>query len=158
MSKMDLREEALSIAKVLKDSSVPYAFCGAVALAIHGYPRATKDIDILIDPGDLDLVRKLLAEIEYDLDAGLIPFDQGTPHERRIFRISKAIGNALITIDLLLAAGVFTPIWEDREVYELDSQQLQVVSRKGLIAMKRIAGRTQDLADIEALEGGATGE
>lgn len=109
---MDLREEALSIAKVLKEASVPYAFCGAVALAIHGYPRATKDIDILIDPADLDLVRKLLSEIEFDSEAGLIPFDLGTPKERRIFRTSKAIGIALITIDLLLAAGVFIPTWE----------------------------------------------
>ena len=53
---------------------------------------------------------------------------------------------------------VFSNIWYDRDLYELNSQRIQVVSRKGLIAMKQLAGRTQDLADIEALEGGTKDE
>jgi hypothetical protein len=53
---------------------------------------------------------------------------------------------------------VFSNIWYDRDLYELNSQRIQVVSRKGLIAMKQPAGRTQDLADIEALERGTNDE
>ena len=43
-------------------------------------------------------------------------------------------------------------VWEDREVYELDGVPVTVVSADGLIAMKRVAGRHQDLSDIEHLE------
>ena len=82
----------------------------------------------------------------------MIPFDLGTAKERRILRTSKAEGRSLITVDLLLASTVFAQIWRDREMYELDSSRLQVVSRQGLIDMKKLAGRKQDLADIEALE------
>lgn len=58
----------------------------------------------------------------------------------------------MITIDLLLVSNVFEQIWRDRELYEIESSRLQVVSRQGLIEMKKIAGRKQDWADIEALE------
>ncbi len=149
---MDLRKETLGIARALDESGIAYAFCGAIALAIHGYPRATKDIDLLIESVDLEQVRKVLASLSYDLEAGIIPFDLGTAKERRIFRISKAEGRAMITIDLLLVSNVFEQIWRDRELYEIESSRLQVVSRQGLIEMKKIAGRKQDWADIEALE------
>jgi len=149
---VDLLKEALGIAKALEDAGIHYAFCGAIALAIHGYPRATKDIDILIAQDDLQSVRKILASLAYDLEAGIIPFDLGTTKERRIFRTSKAEGRSLITIDLMLVSEVFDRIWQDRELYEINAIQLQVVSRQGLIEMKKIAGRKQDWADIEALE------
>jgi hypothetical protein len=48
--------------------------------------------------------------------------------------------------------------WNDREVFELDSQRICAVSKRGLITMKKLAGRMQDLADIEALEGGRQNE
>ena len=43
-------------------------------------------------------------------------------------------------------------VWQDREAYEVEGFQVSVVSREGLIKMKRIAGRRQDLSDIESLE------
>ena len=45
-------------------------------------------------------------------------------------------------------------MWAERESYAWEGTTLTVVSRDGLLAMKRIAGRTQDLADIERLSGG----
>ena len=101
---MDIKSETLKIGRTLQDAGIPYAFCGAIALAIHGYPRATKDIDILISEDDLDFVRKALAPCGFDLDAGFIRFDTGTNRARKIFRTSKAEGRDLLTLDLLIVS------------------------------------------------------
>lgn len=58
-------------------------------------------------------------------------------------------------MDLLLLPDFLVDVWEDREVYELDDLPITVVSVKGLIAMKKVAGRYQDLSDVEHLEGGS---
>ncbi|HUP79308.1 MAG TPA: hypothetical protein VM260_12225 [Pirellula sp.] len=94
----------------------------------------------------------MLAEIEYDLDSGLISLDTGTDQERRLYRVSKAEGRELVTLDLLIITPVFQEVWMTRESVEIGSKQIKIVSKNGLIKMKRIAGRLQDLADIEALE------
>ncbi len=124
-----------------------------MAVVLHGYPRLTRDIDLLIRPEDLSAAREALAAIGFTVAAGLIPFDTGDPHERKVFRISKMVGSDLLTVDLLLLPAFLKEVWENRETYELENLPIDVVDRKGLITMKRIAGRLQDLSDIEHLEG-----
>ncbi|MBX3228797.1 MAG: hypothetical protein KIT84_39710 [Labilithrix sp.] len=51
---MDLFAELRALTAALDAAGVDYALCGAVALAIHGVPRATKDIDVLVREEDLD--------------------------------------------------------------------------------------------------------
>lgn len=121
-------------------------------MAAHGYPRVTKDIDLLIEPSEVDSCHSALSKIKYDLNSGLIPFDIGTESERRVYRISKAEGRELVTLDLIVVTPILQEIWNNREAVEVDSQPIKIVSKSGLIKMKRIAGRLQDLADIEALE------
>jgi hypothetical protein len=82
----------------------------------------------------------------------LIPFDIGTERERKVYRISKAEGRDLVTLDLIVVTPILRDVWNSRELVEVDSKAIKIVSRAGLIKMKRIAGRLQDLADIEALE------
>ena len=82
----------------------------------------------------------------------MIPFDPGGPYERNVFRVSKRVGNDLLTVDLLLLPGFLQEVWDTRETYELDGVPLTVVSLAGLLMMKRVAGRHQDLSDIEHLE------
>jgi hypothetical protein len=62
-----------------------------------------------------------------------------------------------MTLDLRLVAPVFEPVWNDRETVSLGEIMIKVVSKKGLVTMKNVAGRPQDIADIDALrrlEGG----
>jgi hypothetical protein len=57
----------------------------------------------------------------------------------------------------MLVAPVFEPVWNDRETVSLGEIMIKVVSKKGLVTMKNVAGRPQDIADIDALrrlEGG----
>lgn len=67
--------------------------------------------------------------------------------------MSKAQGEDLLTVDLLLLPLFLEDVWSRRETYDLEGVPVDVVDRDGLIAMKRLAGRPQDLGDIAGLEG-----
>ena len=148
---MKLKDELVKITQCLTQAGVDYGLCGGLAVAVHGYPRFTKDIDILIRPESLEVAKSSLAQIEYDLEGGLFRFNHGTSNENLMYRVSRAEGRELITLDLMLVAPVFEDVWASREVIQLDEHLLTVVSKDGLITMKKLSGRPQDLADVEAL-------
>lgn len=151
---MDLTEEFLALIDALNRDGVEYGVCGGIALAIHGYPRFTKDIDILIRPGDLDRALAVAAAQGFIVAARPLRFDAGTPKEREVRRISKIEEEDVMTLDLLLSTGILQEAWGGREVFEWEGRAVKAVSAQALIKMKRIAGRDQDLLDIRRLEGG----
>lgn len=146
-----LRTELLKIVRCLNDANIDYGLVGGLAVAVHGYVRATKDIDILIRYSALAEARNALAQIDYDLDAGIFKFDQGTDKETQLFRVSRAVGPTLTTLDLMLVTPILEEVWNAREVVKAYDTEIKVVSKAALIKMKVLAGRYQDLADIEAL-------
>lgn len=149
---MDLRDELLRLADRLEAAGIEYAVCGGLALAIHGFPRFTKDIDLLLRREDLERAVEAVAGIGFDLDAGVLPFDVGGPGEREVRRISKTDGAEVLTLDLLVVGPVFESAWRTRGTFAWEGRRLPVVSRQGLAAMKRLAGREQDLLDAKRLE------
>jgi hypothetical protein len=106
-----LKEELLSITACFEQSGIDYALCGGLAVVVHGYPRLTKDIDILIRPEELEHAREELAKIEYDLEAGTFRFNPGTNKENLMYRVSRAVETELTTLDLMLVAPVFEKVW-----------------------------------------------
>ena len=76
-------------------------------------------------------------------------FKEGTVEIRRV---SKIVGEDVISLDLLLVTQHVEDVWEEREWKEVEGEVIPIVSRNGLIKMKRQAGRSQDLTDIERLE------
>lgn len=149
---MELRTELLSIVRCLDDARIDYGLCGGLAVAVHGYVRATRDIDILILNDDLAEARKAIALIGFDLDAGIFKFESGTEKETQLFRVSKAEGTTMTTLDLVLVTPILESIWNERETIRAFDKEIKVVSRQALIKMKELAGRHQDLADIESLQ------
>ena len=149
---LNINDELATVATSLNDSRIEYALCGGLAVAVHGYPRATQDIDILIRESDLNRVIALLEKKGYCLSAGIIPFDVGKQSESRIYRISKASGEDILTIDLVLVSPILEDVWESRETFQVEDYEIKVVSLSGLKKMKRLAGRPQDLVDLEKLE------
>lgn len=137
---------------MFSQAGIDYALCGGLAVAIHGYVRATKDIDVLICQETLAVARQALATIGYDLEAGLFKFNQSTDREMQLFRVSRAEGNFLTTLDLLLVTPNLVEVWNQRELVKAFATEIKVVSKPALINMKRLAGRHQDLADIESLQ------
>ncbi|MBI4701628.1 MAG: nucleotidyl transferase AbiEii/AbiGii toxin family protein [Deltaproteobacteria bacterium] len=154
---LDLVAELEALVDALHAEGVDYALCGALALAVHGHPRATKDIDLLVCEPDLARALAVARRLGFEIPAAPMTFGAGTPRARRVRRVSKPDDQAkqLLPLDLVLVGPVFETVWHDRVLVRWRERDLVVVSRDGLVAMKRIASRTQDVADLEKLEGKA---
>ncbi len=149
---MNLYDEFRDLIEALNREEVDYGVCGGIALAIHGFPRFTKDIDLLILPQDLDRVIAVAAGRGFLVVDNPLCFDSGKPTAREVRRISKIEGEDVLTLDLLLANGILQKAWDDREEYLWQERSIKVVSAQGLALMKKIAGRDQDLLDVKKLE------
>lgn len=150
---MNLVDELYAISAALVGGGVRHAVCGGVAVTIHGATRSTKDIDLLIDPADVSRAIELVRPLGYLFAALPMVFEEGTPRERHVQRVSKIVSGEHLVVDFLQAAASLEDFLNDPIEVELpDGPRLVVVSRDTLIRMKRLAGRAQDLADIEKLE------
>lgn len=136
------------VAHRLNRLSCRYAFCGALAVAFYAEPRATQDIDIVIaSEADLPAIDAALAEDGWFNASEPIDFPDGIRLHRRLRRVDQQ----LIILDLLLPPPAMDFL-SDRVLAEVDHAAAWVVSKRALIAMKRLAGRPKDLADLAALE------
>jgi hypothetical protein len=149
---MNLVDELHAIAAALTSAGIQYAVCGGVAVTVHGATRSTRDIDIVIAPQDVSLALDAVRPLGYAFAAVPMTFDAGTERERHVQRVSKVDGQQHLLLDLLLAEASLAGTLDDRLQVSLPEGPLSVVSRPTLIRMKRLAGRAQDLADIEKLE------
>ena len=144
-----LIEELRSLVAVFNRHKIDFALCGGLAVAAHGVVRATQDIDFLIPEESLDAAYQAAAEVGYNIRGLDISFKERTVEIRRV---SNVVGEDVVSLDLLLVTSHVEDVWQGREEIEFMGQRLFVVSRGGLIKMKRQAGRPQDLADIDRLE------
>jgi hypothetical protein len=141
-------EELQNVLGALETGGIDYALCGGVALAIHGAPRATQDIDLLLRPEDIDALRTVARGCGFTLESFPMDFASGLT----IQRFTKLIGTVPLMLDVLFVAGALEKVWADRQVVPFQGGNVRVVSRDGLIALKLAAGRPQDVADIKRLE------
>jgi len=148
---MDLIEELLGLVDALNAEGVEYAVCGGIAVAVHGHPRFTKDIDLLVQAADLARIEAAARGRGFTLAGVPMRLGVGTPNEREILRLTKAVGSEALTLDMLLVGEALLDVWRTRTRLKWQGRELGVVSRDGLLRMKRLSGRGQDLADIEAL-------
>ena len=148
---MDLIEEFGALIDVLNREGIEYAVCGGFAVSIHGYVRATTDIDILIQSQDADRIAKLVKEVGFLDDSGTIPFSPGTPNQTIVRRIVKIEGADLLMLDLLFVSAIHEPAWRSRSKVDWNGRVVSVISREGLGHMKRLAGRHRDFDDLTQL-------
>ncbi len=146
-----LLEEFTNITNTLNECKIEYAVCGGWAMAILGFPRATIDIDLLILSDDLDEVWRIAESFGYDVEGLPLHFHDGKIEIRRISKIDKNT-KTLITIDFLLVTEALKEVWQTRKTFKWNRGIVSSVSKEGLIFMKKISGRLQDLADIERIE------
>jgi hypothetical protein len=120
---------------------------GGWAVGIHGFPRATKDIDFLIavDQKNLNKLKKALNQF----GAPSIDMSHFKVHGN-FFRM----GRSPVQIDVITdAAGInFKECYARKEDIIVDNTLINVISRDDLIKNKRATGRTRDIADAETLE------
>lgn len=146
---LDLFESLFAVVAELERDGVEHALVGGLALAVHGAPRATTDIDLLVPAGDIDRAIAAVKRAGFPFEALPIEFRDGM----RLRRVSRIEAGETLTVDLILADPPLAPVWASRQQYEADEgRRVWVVGRDALIAMKLQAGRTQDLADVERLQ------
>jgi hypothetical protein len=152
---LDLIAELEGLIELFERDGIDYALCGGLAVAVYGHPRATMDIDILLQAEQLESARRVAGTRGFDVPARTMIFGlkSGTPREMQ--RVSKLDPetNELMSLDFILVGPGLEDVWESRVIIPWRAREVTIVSRAGLVTMKRIAGRPQDLADLAALEG-----
>jgi predicted nucleotidyltransferase len=144
-----LNEDYKEMLQCLLEENVRFLLVGAYAVAVYGYPRATKDIDIFVRavPENASSLLKALARFGAPL-SGVSESDFST--EGIVFQI----GNSPRRIDILTRiSGVeFERAYANRKTISVAGMDVPIISLEDLIANKLATGRTQDLADVEKLQ------
>ena len=144
---MKLHKDLREFVALFLSRGVDFVVVGGHAVAYHGYPRLTEDLDLLIRPTRENAERILQALSEFGFQSiGLTVED----FEAEIVLFSRAPNR----IDLLTRLyGVSADeVFRDRISATLDGLEVGMISKSALIRNKRATGRTQDLADAERLE------
>jgi len=126
-----------------------FLLVGAYAMAAHGYPRATGDMDIWIRPSDENAERVWRA-----LKRFKAPMRNLNLEDLKIPDVVFQIGIAPRRIDLLTSIdGVdFDDAWPRRKMIDIDGQQLAIIGREDLLHNKKACRRSKDQADALWLE------
>ena len=145
---MILNQDFKEFFQLLNENKVQYLIVGGYAVAYHGYPRYTKDIDIwlLIDPDNAQKVVKTLLDFGFG-SLGLKESDF-LEDDTMI-----QLGYAPNRIDLIMGlSGVnFEACFATKIEVDVDGVKLFFIDLENLKKAKKAAGRIQDLADIENL-------
>lgn len=148
---LDLYEEFRLLIGALDEHKVDYALCGGMAMAVYDRPRTTIDIDLLILSESFEHVRNIAASLDYTIRGLDMTFAGGAIEIRRVSKVHRESGK-LLSLDLLLVTPAIQGVWDARMQAEWEGGELSVVSRYGLIELKKLRGSLQDQADISALE------
>ena len=144
-----LNSDYRDILLILSEKKVKFLLVGAYAMAAHGYPRSTMDIDLWVMPSPENSLLVLQALEDFGSPVGDLSAED-LQKEGIIFQI----GVAPRRIDILTSVDglKFEDALARSEMIEIEGIPINVLSIPDLIINKRAAGRTKDLADAESLE------
>jgi hypothetical protein len=149
----------------LTDAKVEFVVIGGVAVGVHGFVRATKDLDIVPDPAPENLAR--LADLLAELDAQHVGLDDFSPDEFPYdptdpaqlaeganFRLETSHGplDILQWVSGVEADPAYPDLAQGALPVRFRGTDIRVCGIEHLRAMKRAAGREQDLADLRELD------
>jgi predicted nucleotidyltransferase len=144
-----LNEDYRDMLQSLADEKVKFLLVGAYAMAAHGYPRATMDIDIWVmqSPDNADAVLRALRRSGTPLQNLTT---QDFQRDDTVFQI----GVAPRRIDIITTANdlQFNEAYANSLAVDIDGIEVHIPSLTDLIRNKRASGKTKDIADAEALE------
>ena len=147
----DLVAELRAVLTALGEAKVAYALCGGLAANIYGADRFTKDIDLLVAPGDLDGALAAARSCGFNIDSGVMPLGDGKHRMHRVVKLEPGWEEPL-PLDLMIAdSGTYAAAYDSRQCLDHEDQQLWLVTRADLLEMKRESGRPIDQQDIERL-------
>lgn len=144
-------EDFRDILAALVAADAKFLVVGAHALAAHGVPRMTRDIDILVEPSPDNARRVWRALASFGA-----PLDSLKIREADLATVDRVIQFGLPPwrIDIMTSiSGVsFAEAWNGRMNDDMLGVQVAFIGRDAFIRNKRASGRNKDLGDIDALE------
>jgi hypothetical protein len=148
---MDLLIELKKLVEAFEKDKIDYGLCGGLALAVYARPRATLDIDIMVEADILGTVKKNVENIGFIVSAAPMSFKDGAVQIHRMTKIDEESGEHLV-LDLLLVTPQTKPSWDSKITVDWEGGALRVLSPKGLIMLKKLRNSGQDIDDIEYLK------
>ena len=145
-----MERDFVEMLSALSAARAEFLVVGAHAVAAHGVPRATGDLDVWVRPTQANADRVLSALRSFGAPLQDLTRDDLSKPDT-VFQI----GVAPCRVDLLtsISGGIdFDGAWQRRKAIEIEGMHLACIGRDDLIANKRACGRPQDLADVARLE------
>jgi hypothetical protein len=145
-----MNPDFLDLLRSLLAADVRFMVVGAYAVGVHGRPRATKDLDVWVEPSVENAPRVIKALVDFGA-----PLMGLTAKDLETADVGLQIGREPLRIDVLtkVSGPAFSEAWPTHIVADFgEGVRCPVIGLDALIANKRAAGRPQDLADIAALE------
>ncbi len=149
--RLELNPDWNEFLRLLLSQRVKFLLVGGHAVAGHGEPRFTEDLDVFVDVSaeNARALREVLVRFG---------FGEAAPTEAELQELGRIwmIGRKPMRIDILTEIdGVsFEECWSGRAEAEFSGGVLPLIGREHLLKNKRASGRTKDLADVERLLGG----
>ncbi len=134
--------------RLLEVCRVDYMIVGGYAVAYHGFPRFTKDIDIFFSDAGDNLVRLQAALVDFGFHAETVPIETLAKPDAVL-----AIGIEPVRIDLLnrIDGVVFQDARANAVRGRYGSVEVTFIGKEDLLRNKRASGRHRDLGDVEEL-------
>ncbi len=144
-----LDKDLLELLELFRSHGVEYLVAGGHAVAFHGRPRLTEDLDLFVRP-DAENGRRIVAALKAFGFGSLDLTPEDFLADDRVIQLGRTPNR----VDLLTRLyGVdFAGAWERRVSARMGNVHVSMLSREDLIRNKRATGRTQDIADAEFLE------
>jgi predicted nucleotidyltransferase len=135
-----------SLLQSLNAHKVRYVVIGATAFPVHGYARATLDIDVFIDPAPINARRTLAALTD-------VGYDVSDVTEADLLTKKALIRQYALETDIhpFVAGATFATVWRNRVRSRIGRTVTNFASLNDLIRMKRAAGRPKDREDLRVL-------
>jgi hypothetical protein len=145
-----MNPDFLDLLRALLAADARFMVVGAYAVGVHGRPRATKDLDVWVEPSAENAPKVIKALLDFGAPLmGLSAKDLESPG------VGLQIGMEPLRIDILtkVSGPSFAEAWPGHiDAPFSDDVRCPVIGLDALLANKRAAARPQDLADVAALE------
>jgi hypothetical protein len=148
---IELPEDFCDLLIELYDAEAAFVVLGGHAVAFHGHPRATKDLDVLVRASSDNAVKVYRALAHFGAPLASFAVSEG---DFATYDGVLQIGLPPRRIDILnRASGIgFDEAIADGQSFEIQGRSIPIIGRDALLKNKRAAGRPQDIADVAALE------
>ena len=144
-----MNQDFVDLLRAFVDADVRFLVVGAYALALHGRPRGTGDLDVWVDATPENAACVMSALIAFGAPmAGISEADFSHPG------VTYQMGLDPCRIDVLTALTglTFAEAWPDRMRHQFGDVDVDYIGRESFIRNKRATGRPKDLADLDGLE------